>query len=94
LESGKEIRLKKDWKSKEVEYLNEYQLLSAKPVVYLINMSPNDYFKQKNKWLTKILNHLEKKEKKPKIIPFSANFETNYASMKDENEKKKIFGRK
>jgi len=88
LEAGKEIRLKKDWKSREVEYLNEYQLLTAKPVVYLINMSPTDYFKQKNKWLTKILNHLEKKEKKPKIIPFSANFESIYASMKDEEKKK------
>jgi obg-like ATPase 1 len=53
LEEGKEVRLKKDWKSKEIEYLNEYQLITAKPVVYLINMSPTDYFKQKNKWLSK-----------------------------------------
>jgi len=73
-----------------VEYLNEYQLLTAKPVIYLINMSPADYFKQKNKWLTKILNHLEKKESKPKIIPFSAAFESKYAALKDESEKKKL----
>jgi obg-like ATPase 1 len=58
-------------------------------VIYLINMSPNDYFKQKNKWLTKIMNHLEKKETKPKIIPFSAVFEHKFASIKDETEKKK-----
>jgi len=87
LEEGNEIRVKKNWKSKEIEYLNEYQLLTAKPVVFLINMSPTDYFKQKNKWLSKILTHLEKKGN-PKIITFSAVFETKFLSLKEDEKKK------
>jgi len=43
-----------DWKLAEVEYLNNLLLLTAKPVVYLVNMSEPDYIKKKNKWLVKI----------------------------------------
>ncbi len=49
-------------------------LFTAKPVVYLINISKDDYISKKNKWLGKIKALVE--EKCPgKIIPFSAEFE-------------------
>ncbi|PRQ45478.1 putative Beta-grasp domain, TGS-like domain-containing protein [Rosa chinensis] len=35
LEDGKDIRLG-DWKAADVEILNTFQLLTAKPVVYLV----------------------------------------------------------
>ena len=35
LESGKDVRLG-DWKAADIEMLNTFQLLSAKPVVYLV----------------------------------------------------------
>ena len=35
---GKDVRLG-DWSAREIEILNSWQLLTAKPVVYLVNMS-------------------------------------------------------
>lgn len=53
IEEGKDVRLG-DWKAAEVEILNSFQLLTAKPVVYLINMTERDYQRKKNKFLPKI----------------------------------------
>ena len=49
VENGKWIRMG-DWNPKEIELLNTLQLLSAKPVVYLVNMSRKDFLRLKNKW--------------------------------------------
>lgn len=38
LEDGKDVRLG-EWKAAEVEILNTFQLLTAKPVVYLVSYS-------------------------------------------------------
>lgn len=38
LEEGKDIRLG-DWKAADIEILNSFQLLTAKPVVYLVMFS-------------------------------------------------------
>lgn len=49
LENGKDVRFA-EWKGEEVETLNNYLLLSAKPVIYLVNLSEKDYIRKKNKW--------------------------------------------
>lgn len=38
VQEGKDVRLG-DWTAREIEILNTWQLLTAKPVVYLVNMS-------------------------------------------------------
>jgi obg-like ATPase 1 len=43
-----------EWSANEIEILNKHLLLTAKPVVYLLNMSEPEYLKRKNKWLVKI----------------------------------------
>lgn len=43
-----------DWKAGEIETLNNHSFLTAKPIVYLVNISDEDYKKKKNKWLPKI----------------------------------------
>nr|CAB3480309.1 unnamed protein product [Digitaria exilis] len=53
LQEGKDVRLG-DWKAADIEILNTFQLLSAKPVVYLVNMSEKDFQRKKNKFLPKI----------------------------------------
>ncbi|VAH83395.1 unnamed protein product [Triticum turgidum subsp. durum] len=53
LQDGKDLRLG-EWKAAEIEILNTFQLLTAKPVVYLVNMSEKDYLRKKNKFLPKI----------------------------------------
>jgi obg-like ATPase 1 len=37
------------WSVKEIEYLNDYSLLTAKPCMFLINLSEEDYKRKKNK---------------------------------------------
>lgn len=55
LQAGKDVRNgMEEWNLKDVDFLNEKQLLSAKPVTFLVNLSPEDYARKKNKWLPKI----------------------------------------
>ena len=34
----------------QIEVLNKHLFLSAKPVIYLVNLSERDYIRKKNKW--------------------------------------------
>jgi len=43
-----------EWNFKEVDILNQHSFITAKPVVYLVNISEDDYKKKKNSWLPKI----------------------------------------
>jgi len=75
LQAGKEVRNgMEEWTLKDTDFLNERQLLSAKPVVYLVNLSPEDYARKKNKWLKKIADWVEA-HGGGRIIPFSAALE-------------------
>jgi obg-like ATPase 1 len=87
LNNGEEIRFGA-WKTKDIEYLNTWQLLTAKSVVYLVNMTPTDYIRQKNKWLKKISDYIAEKKHNSKVIPFSAEFEKNVAAMSPEDAEK------
>ena len=84
LQAGKEIRNGMDeWNLKDVDFLNERQLLSSKPVVYLVNLSPADYQRKKNKWLAKIADWVAA-HGGGKIIPFSGALESQLVDMPDD----------
>lgn len=100
------IREKKDvrlveWNNREVEVLNTLTLITAKPVVYLVNMSEKDYIRRKNKWLAKIKAWVDQHSStplsedandaysKPPIIPFSCKLEYTLTTMTDASEKEK-----
>lgn len=68
------------WSVKETEFLNTMQLLTAKPVVYLINLSEKDYTRKKNKWLSKTMAWINEHGGEP-LIPFSATLETTLLGM-------------
>jgi len=72
-----------DWKAGEVEYVNQLQLLTAKPVIYLVNMSEKDYVNKKNKWLPKIKAWVDDhtKESPEVIIPFCASMEAKLVDL-------------
>jgi obg-like ATPase 1 len=53
LEAGKDVRAGA-WKNDDIDVLNEQQFLTAKPVVYLVNIGNDEYALQKNKYLAKI----------------------------------------
>jgi len=88
LTERKQIRFV-EWKATDLECLNGLQLLTAKPVVYLINMSPNDYINKKNKWLGKIKQWVDAHGAEP-IVPFSGVIEADLLN-KDEAGKKAFF---
>jgi obg-like ATPase 1 len=73
LKEGKSIK-DGEWKASEVETLNTHSFLTAKPIVYLVNISEEDYKKKKNKWLPKIQEFIKSHGGGP-MIPFSAEFE-------------------
>eukprot|EP00828_Plagiopyla_frontata_P021058 TRINITY_DN271_c0_g2_i1.p1 TRINITY_DN271_c0_g2~~TRINITY_DN271_c0_g2_i1.p1 ORF type:complete len:419 (-),score=84.93 TRINITY_DN271_c0_g2_i1:143-1399(-) len=74
----------KDFTFKEIEFLNTHYLLTAKPIIYCINLSEDDFLKKKNKWLGKIAKWV-KETCDGVIIPFSASYETK---MKEQEMEK------
>lgn len=69
-----------DWTAREIEILNSWQLLTAKPCVYLVNMSAKDYIRKKNKFLPKIFEWVQAHGGDP-IIPFSGAFENEVSTV-------------
>jgi len=79
-----------EWTSKEVEIVNDLMLLTAKPVIYLLNLGEEDFIRKKNKWLVKIKNWVDARKFKETIIPFSAGLELQVSALSTEEEKKKF----
>eukprot|EP00033_Pygsuia_biforma_P000662 GCRY01000779.1.p1 GENE.GCRY01000779.1~~GCRY01000779.1.p1 ORF type:complete len:278 (+),score=71.10 GCRY01000779.1:472-1305(+) len=85
LKSGKDVR-NYPWTSKDVPVVNDMLLLTAKPVIYLVNLTEKDFLRKKNKFLPKIKQWIDENSS-GKIIPYSAIFEENYMHMSDEEKK-------
>ena len=73
LDSGKWIR-HEEWTNAEIAQINKMMLFTTKPVIYLVNISKDDYVSKKNKWLKKIIEAVPKLCP-GKIIPFSVEYE-------------------
>eukprot|EP00668_Euglena_longa_P031819 GGOE01041079.1.p2 GENE.GGOE01041079.1~~GGOE01041079.1.p2 ORF type:complete len:414 (+),score=153.34 GGOE01041079.1:41-1243(+) len=89
LKDGKEVRNgMEQWNQKDIQFLNEYMLLTAKPVLYCVNMSEPDYQKKKCKYLPKIAAWVQKQAGGGTIIPYSGALESKLQDMPaDEVEK-------
>jgi len=77
-----------DWKATDIETLNTFQLLSAKPVIYLVNMSEKDYIRKANKFLPKIKQWVDSKSGSEPIVPFCGSLEAKLLDMGEEAAKK------
>ncbi|KAI4212304.1 MAG: hypothetical protein LQ351_005017 [Letrouitia transgressa] len=96
LKNGKDVRHEK-WGPKEVEVINPLFLLTAKPVVYLVNLSEKDYIRQKNKHLPKIAEWVKEHASGDPIIPLSVSFEerlTQFETQAEADEECKKLGTK
>jgi len=82
LKDGKDVR-NGNWSPKEVEAINPLFLLTAKPVVYLVNLSEKDYIRKKNKHLPKIAEWLKENAGGDPILPISICFEERITRMTD-----------
>jgi len=79
------------WSTAEIELINEKtQLITTKPVIYLINLSQNDYVRKKNKWLAKIHQWVNS-HGGGTMIPFSVDFESNLWKLRDSPTERDAF---
>ncbi|CAK7216752.1 Obg-like ATPase [Sporothrix bragantina] len=85
LNDGKDVR-KGNWSPKEIEVINPLFLLSAKPVVYLVNLSEKDFIRKKNKHLPSIAAWIKENANGDPIIPISVSFEERLTQFETEAE--------
>merc|ERR1712238_483466 len=70
----------------DIEYLNDYMLLSAKPVMFAINMNHKDYCRKKNKFLKPIFDWVGANAPGSPMIPYCGSFEEELQDMKPEEQ--------
>jgi len=77
-----------DWNGNDIEVLNKHLFITAKPMVYLVNLSEKDFIRKKNKWLLKIKEYIDKNDPGAIMIPMSAAFELTLSEMGSDEERK------
>ena len=92
LENDKPVR-DGSWTPAEIALINEkIQLITTKPVIYLVNLTMKDYLRQKSKYLPAIAKWVTEHGGTPRdIVPFSIEFEEKLHSMKDDPTAKAEF---
>jgi len=70
----------------QVEFINPLFLLTAKPVVYLINLSEKDYIRKKNKHLGKVMEWIKENAAGDPILPISICLEERLTRFETEAE--------
>ncbi|KXI72427.1 UNVERIFIED_CONTAM: hypothetical protein ACS92_07560, partial [Bacillus cereus] len=76
LMEGRRILDKPDWTDDQIEALNSYSLLTAKPTVFLLNSSKNDYLRGENEFLPHGEDWVRHNAPESPVILFSAEYET------------------
>lgn len=74
------------WDAKETDILNQHLFLTAKPVIYLVNLSEKDYIRKKNKWLKNIKEWIDITDPGAMVILFSGEFELKLLQEFDNEE--------
>jgi len=74
----------------EVELIKDWQLITTKPQVYIVNMSQKSFIRKGHKFLPRI-NEWVKTHGGGQIIPMSAEFEQNIQDLKDDKEAQATF---
>ena len=80
------------WTTPEVEMIKEKlpQLITTKPIVYLVNLTKKDFVRKRNKWLVKIHEWI-KSHGGGVMIPFSVEFEQELWDLRADEEAQKAF---
>lgn len=80
---GKDVR-SAEWTAAEVDSLNKHLFLTAKPVMYMMNVSEVDYLRGKCTWMNKVSEWIAKNDPGAPMQMFSAEFEEKLVAMDDE----------
>lgn len=75
-----------EWTGRDIEFLNQYQLLTAKPMIYLVNISEEEYARKRNRWLVKIKQWIDTNSVGDVMIPFSCSLENKLSVETVENQ--------
>eukprot|EP00657_Telonema_sp_P-1_P005107 TRINITY_DN22250_c0_g1_i1.p1 TRINITY_DN22250_c0_g1~~TRINITY_DN22250_c0_g1_i1.p1 ORF type:complete len:263 (+),score=90.48 TRINITY_DN22250_c0_g1_i1:207-995(+) len=86
IEEGKELRFG-NWSSREIDMINAAQYLTAKPVVYLVNLSEKAYCQKKNKFLQPLMEWIQNESGGEPMLPYSGKFEASIAACESPEAK-------
>jgi len=82
IEEGKDVRNGMDlWTNHDIDVLNDLQLLTAKPVLFAINLNQNDYKRKKNKFLKPIFDWVQVNAPGAPMIPYCGAFEDELVDL-------------
>merc|ERR1712238_275229 len=88
LDEGKDVKNNmKNWTTKDIEFLNDYMLLTAKPTMFAVNMNHKDYCRKKNKFLKPIFDWVNENAPGSAIIPYCGSYEEELQDMADDAER-------
>lgn len=79
-----------EWTDEEIEVINGWNLLTAKPTVYLLNVSKEDYGKQENQFYDQVQEWISTNSPNDKLIMFSAEHETVLNELEEEELKEYV----
>eukprot|EP00316_Scyphosphaera_apsteinii_P012312 CAMPEP_0119322472 /NCGR_PEP_ID=MMETSP1333-20130426/58312_1 /TAXON_ID=418940 /ORGANISM="Scyphosphaera apsteinii, Strain RCC1455" /LENGTH=408 /DNA_ID=CAMNT_0007329717 /DNA_START=25 /DNA_END=1251 /DNA_ORIENTATION=- len=77
-----------EWSSKEIDILNDLNLLTSKSALHLINLSEKDFMRKKNKWLPKLKEWIDTNRPGEHMIPYSASLEAKFVDMEAAEKEK------
>ncbi|CAM9017829.1 hypothetical protein WICANDRAFT_29154 [Wickerhamomyces anomalus NRRL Y-366-8] len=72
-----------EWNEDDVKVINKHKFLTAKPTVYLLNVSKQDYESQTNKYIEGVQNWLKEYSPNDKLIMFSADHEHEFVNSEE-----------
>lgn len=85
MQDGKDVRNGMgEWSNADVEVLNDLQLLTAKPVLFAINMNQRDFQRKKNKWLKPIYEWVQVNAPGSAMIPYCGALENELVDLDKE----------
>lgn len=74
------------WTDKEIDIINTYNFLTAKPTVYLLNVNEKDYVAQQNELKQDVQQWIEDNCPNDILLMFSASYETKINECKTPEE--------
>lgn len=86
LYEGKKIASVETWTAEEIETINTYNFLTAKPTVFLLNVSESDYLLQTNEFVEKVEEWIGANCGGDKLVMVSAEYETKIAESLEEED--------
>jgi len=90
LGEGKDIKNNmENWSTTDIEYLNDYGLLTSKPCMFAINLNKRDYCRKKNKFLKPIFEWVQQNAKGSVMTPYCGSYEEELQDMGSDADRAK-----